>query len=171
MNEVERFIAKVDIRSRDECWPWLASLRSDGYGQIQIGSHKIKAHRYIWELCNGPIPEGKLILHKCNNRYCVNPGHLYLGDYSDNHKDLLRSDYTQSQPLLRKFYDEEIWLIRKLLSYKITQGIIAKMFKVSHMTISRINATTNYPSKGSINKGDAIWKQQKRLTLGLNLQS
>lgn len=45
------------------------------------------AHRCAWRLWRGPIPEGKLVLHHCDNPRCINPDHLYLGTDADNVRD------------------------------------------------------------------------------------
>lgn len=48
----------------------------------------IHAHRVSWELHRGAIPDGFLVLHRCDVRPCVNPDHLFIGDYSDNANDM-----------------------------------------------------------------------------------
>ena len=74
----------------DGCWEWTAGM-SHGYGAIGQDGYMMLAHRVSWVLYRGPIPDGMLVLHKCNNRSCVNPDHLYVGDYSDNMRDTVMS--------------------------------------------------------------------------------
>ena len=72
----KKFWASVDIKDPDECWPWKAGHSGDNYGAFSyFGVHK--AHRIAWALYNNKeVPEGKLILHRCNNKGCCNPKHL-----------------------------------------------------------------------------------------------
>ena len=71
------------------CWEWQAYIAPEGYGQFMIDpkSRQIGAHRAAWLLFCGEIPEGKMVLHKCDNKICVNPDHLYIGDAKKNAKD------------------------------------------------------------------------------------
>ena len=71
----------------ENCWFWIAGLNPDGYGLIKTRSRQTRAHTVSWELHNGPVPEGKQVLHICDIRQCVNPQHLFLGTQKDNMRD------------------------------------------------------------------------------------
>ena len=88
MNLTKRVWAKVD--KSNTCWLWQAATDIAGYGRIQVGGSNQKAHRVVWGLVYGPIPEGLYVLHICNTRSCVRPVHLYLGTQSDNMQDRVR---------------------------------------------------------------------------------
>lgn len=86
----DRFWAKVDVRGEDECWVWTASVAGGGYGQFGLRHGKtVPAHRLSWEMANGTIPDGLWILHRCDNKPCVNPNHLFLGTRQDNVDDMM----------------------------------------------------------------------------------
>ena len=83
---VERFWSHVD--KTGECWDWTASIRRNGYGQINVAGRNMSAHRLAWEIANGPIPSGLLVDHICRNRACVNPAHLRLATKKQNGENL-----------------------------------------------------------------------------------
>ena len=84
-----RFWEKVN--KTESCWVWVGSITGSGYGFLHYGTKTerkpYRAHRLSWELHYGVIPDGLWVLHKCDNRKCVNPDHLFIGDRSDNMRD------------------------------------------------------------------------------------
>lgn len=86
-----RFWRYVDKSGAAGCWLWTGST-SKGYGQLSTwgGEQNYKAHRLAWELMNGPVPDGLVVRHKCDNPRCVNPSHLEVGTQKDNSMDTSR---------------------------------------------------------------------------------
>ena len=83
-----RFWFHVSKRGPDDCWEWQGARRHFGYGVFNNPTGPSSTHRYSWQLHNGPIPDGLWVLHHCDNPPCVNPAHLYVGDWRDNQRDM-----------------------------------------------------------------------------------
>lgn len=82
-----RFWKKVDCSSEDGCWEWQACKNPYGYGIFQLNNKACKAHRVAYGLEHGPIDDEDCVLHRCDNRGCVRPDHLFLGSKTDNAAD------------------------------------------------------------------------------------
>jgi len=97
----------------------------------------IQAHRLSWELHFGPIPTGLRVLHKCDNRLCVRPDHLFLGTAKDNTDDMLQKEREARGEMLpqAKLTAADIPIIR---ASQESGDILAARYRVSKSTISMV---------------------------------
>ena len=107
---------------------------------------KVQAHRFSWELYKGSIPDGDgyhgvCVLHRCDNRACVNPDHLFLGTQADNIRDMIRKgrndDRSGERNFSAKLSQRDVNEIRSLAG-RLPQRAIAEKFGVSQSQISHI---------------------------------
>ena len=119
---------------------------NDGYGVFSSKwtGERINtlAHRKSWELYRGPIPDGLFVCHKCDNRMCVNPDHLFLGTNQDNMDDMYRKGRghkAKGEDTGRaKLTDENVRQIRAMLDSGIGSRKIAPMYGVTWGLIQHI---------------------------------
>lgn len=122
------------------CWEWTGTRhRHAGYGQFRLGPKMIYAHRASWVIYNGQPPQGLHILHRCDNRLCVNPGHLFLGTNDENMADMVaKGRQAQRERHGRsKLTGEQVKAIRGL-GGKMLQREIAAMFGIRQQQVSHI---------------------------------
>lgn len=127
------------------CWSWSGGKYVAGYGKFSYMGKDITAHRYSWIMYFGPIPDGMCVLHKCDNRECTNPDHLFLGSHQDNMADKDRKgrgNYPAGERVAASKLVagdiREIRRLRTLDSDHWTHERLGEMFGVSQSNISYI---------------------------------
>lgn len=123
------------VKTQDHgCWEWQASLGNHGYGQLTFRQQKFTAHRVSWELHFGSIPDGLCVLHRCDNRKCCNPNHLFLGTRKENLQDMTDKGrrVRGSSHGRAKLTEEQVLFIRASPESART---LAQDFKVSTGTV------------------------------------
>lgn len=140
----ERFWPKVAKAGIDECWLWLASLTSVGYGCLRVNGITRTAHTLSWEFAYGPIPSGLYVCHHCDTRNCVNPAHLFIGTPSDNSRDMGRKGrhpgpgFRGEQHPSARLSDADVAVIRSRHRAGETQTAIGKYYGVTSAQVCNI---------------------------------
>lgn len=137
---INKFWSKV--KKSNDCWEWTGAYNGKGYGQLSINGVTVFAHRYSWQLHNGPIPEGMQVLHCCDNRRCVRPDHLFLGTHEDNMRDMVEKG-RQARPRgvknpQCKIDESIVRTIVKMRKAGILQREIAECFGISRQLVQDV---------------------------------
>ena len=120
------------------CWEWQGATKMKA-GAIGINGKVYNAHRISWIIHNGNIPKKLFVLHKCDNRPCVNPNHLFLGTQKDNVIDMVNKGRRGERLNPRKLDELEVSEIREIANIgELSYPQIGKMFNVSGSHVCNI---------------------------------
>ena len=147
MTILERIFAKTRVQDNG-CRVFEGGTAGNGYGRINIKGTIKRVHRVVYREWYGDFPTEMYVLHKCDNRACCNPDHLFLGTHLDNMADMnkkgRRADTHGSNSPRALLTEDDIHVIRKLLSDNFTGVEIAELYFVSPSTISSIKHRKNW---------------------------
>jgi hypothetical protein len=141
---LRRFWSKVEQHSPSECWPWRGCRNAKGYGRLAAHGRFLRAARVSWVIAfDREIPDGHLVLHRCDNPPCVNPSHLSIGTYRDNMRDAkLRGRLPSNleawrgeQSYRTRLTDNDIRIIRASTD---RHAAIAARYGLNRSTVSKI---------------------------------
>lgn len=133
-----RLWAKVD--KSGDCWLWTGKVNDSGYGVIRnVLGVETKCHRVAYVLANGYIPHGLCVLHRCDNRRCCNPSHLFLGTRGDNNRDRSAKGRTaRGARLPHSKLTEQDKAAIAALNGRETQAEVGARFGVSRSRVGQI---------------------------------
>lgn len=139
-----RFFSNIDSMNDGECWNWSGIKNNNGYGRFSYkDSHRL-SHRMSFMIFFGEIPDGKNVCHKCDNRLCVNPMHLWIGTQSENLKDavskgrMFRPNTNGEKNGNSSLLLADVREIRRLKKTGMKNYLIASLFNVSGGTVGDI---------------------------------
>ena len=130
-------------RLESGCLEWRGAVLPDGYGVVtrrRVRKTSLKAHRYAYEITSGPIPAGMCVCHRCDNRRCIEPGHLFLGTHAENSADAVQKNrvaYGVRQHSVKLTVDD-VREIRALYLDGLSKRALSLRFGVVRDTIRKV---------------------------------
>lgn len=128
----ERLWSKIQIGNPENCWEWSGARQERGHGVIKITGEKknMLVHRAVFEEIHGPIPDGVLICHTCDNPPCCNPNHLFSGTQVDN-----MSDCSEKERIFKmKLTYDEVKKMKQMRMAGMNWSAIGRAFNVHRST-------------------------------------
>lgn len=157
----EALMAKIKKLDDSDCWLWTGTFSGNGYGALKYEGVQHIAHRAMYKSVHGDLPKTIYVCHTCDNKWCVNPSHLFAGTPADNMHDKVRKgrqskgekhseSFKRSEKFknsicrgekhgMSKLTDVQRKEILSLIDDGMTQGAIASMYNVSQSAVSLIN--------------------------------
>ena len=138
----DRWAKYVQCGAPGECWLWQGYRQPNGYGWLNASKFKIAAHRAALLLAGIEVPKGMDACHRCDNRACVNPSHLYVGTRRQNMADCTaRNRHNKPRGAAHwraKLTESDVRLLRQLKRQGQSLSALARRFNINSGTVSRI---------------------------------
>lgn len=156
----DRFWSRVEKRGPDECWNWKHMRNRSGYGIFRLWgkadrSKTLTCHRFAYQLAHGGIPKseaagfhGTVIAHKCDNRLCCNPAHLFATTQKGNLDDCLakgRGNKAFGEKAGKaKLAESDVKAIRAAIERGVDRIALSAQYNVTAQAIADIASGKNW---------------------------
>lgn len=136
--QLARFWSRVSVGAANACWNWQGAL-FDGYGRCRFGKKSYGSHRLAYTLTFGEPAAELCVLHKCDNRRCCNPAHLFLGSRADNaHDAMAKGRHSRGERHgCAKLTDAAVQELQRLTASGWSAARLARAFGVTPKTVRR----------------------------------
>lgn len=153
LNEAARRVFSQCVPNYEtECMVWAGNWVShNGYGRMTFKRKKLLTHRAVYMARKGEIPDGRQVMHSCDNRRCCNPTHLSLGTGQDNTNDRKAKDR-----LGFKLNNAKALEIINLVRAGKKQSEVARMRGIAQSMVSRIVAGKKWAHVHNIGGVDSV---------------
>lgn len=147
--KVRKLAVRLLAKSREngECLEWTGGVSASGYGIISVNNMSKSVHRVSYIAFKGPIPDGKCVLHKCDNRICILPDHLFIGTLGENNTDRelkgRSADRRGEKGTMAKITADDVRKIRTLAK-TMSQRKVGDMFGLCQQTVWAIVRRKNW---------------------------
>lgn len=142
---VSRLLGGFDVDLDTGCWEWRGKPSGQGYGRLSVNGKPELVHRVSYEHFHGPTPDGVEVCHRCDNRICMNPDHLFLGTHHENVLDAQSKGRLvgasmpgESNPISRLTEDHVREIRRRYAAGGVTQRSLADEFGVDVTTVNLV---------------------------------
>jgi len=147
VNDNEARLKNNSVVIENGCWEWVKHIKN-GYGISGLNGKIEQAHRASWKVFVGEIPKGMQVNHKCHNKKCINPDHLYIGTQKQNMQDMISAgrgaNRKGSSSPMAKLNEEKVYKIKELIESGEPIKNIAREYCVCESTIRAIRSNLTW---------------------------
>lgn len=143
VDPIDRFVRLTIKDVSTGCILWAGGIgkrKRDGYGNYSVKGNRVRAHRFSYAAFVGTIPDGLGVLHRCDNRQCVNPAHLFVGTNATNVHDMVSKgrNVRGEDSNFSKLKEIQVLSIRRLFGAGETCSMLAKRFGLDYSAVRLI---------------------------------